>query len=107
MNEKDDVVFSAILPDNPFRVIHDKASHGGGEKNFRGAEGLTRYMPILQFRTCRTELHVAMRVSGAVNAAKPANTGICRCDIIDKAGDWCGAVVLDDAWIRARQRHVF
>jgi hypothetical protein len=59
-------------------------------------------MPILQFRTWLTELQEAVRDSGAVNVAKPANTGMCSCDIIDQAGDWCGAIVLDDAWIRVR-----
>jgi hypothetical protein len=64
-------------------------------------------MPILQFKTWRTELHVTIRDGNFESSVRPTNTGLCQCDILDKTGDWCGAIVLDEEWIRDRQGNVF
>lgn len=97
----DELMFHAILPDNPFGVIRD---HSSGRKK---SEIQARYMPNLQFWTWRTELHVAIRDPNAESTIKQSNTGLCQCDIVDKDGDWCGSIVLDDEWIREREGHIF
>lgn len=96
---RDTRMFHAILPDYPFGVIRD---HSSGRN-----QSETQYMPILQFWTWRTELHVAIREPSTESTVKQSNTGLCQCDIVDKEGDWCGSIVLDDNWIRERQGHIF
>ncbi|KAK4237581.1 hypothetical protein C8A03DRAFT_34433 [Achaetomium macrosporum] len=79
---------------------------------------ITSYMPILQFYSWCTELHGVLRSDDDNNnnhdddMNTPETTAdyegrLTQCDILDKAGDWCGAIVLDNAWIRSRQRHIF
>jgi hypothetical protein len=48
-------------------------------------------MPILQFWTWHTYLHVQTPSSAA--------TGLIRCNLADKFGDWCGSIILDARWV--------
>ncbi|KAM5341374.1 hypothetical protein ACJ41O_014405 [Fusarium nematophilum] len=111
MYDEEEAMFQAILPDNPFGVIRDKLFVPPSDRlrspTGMGKESRMAYMPILQFQTWRTELHVTIRDSNAESTVKPTNTGLCQCDILDKTGDWCGAIVLDDEWIRVRQGNIF
>ncbi|KAE8153244.1 hypothetical protein BDV25DRAFT_137150 [Aspergillus avenaceus] len=93
--------FTAILPDHPFGVIRRKPSFKSDTKV------LVQYMPILQFWTWRTELHVVIRDPTAPSTVKQAGSGLCQCDILDKTGDWCGTIVLNDSWIRERNEYMF
>ncbi|KAF9884823.1 hypothetical protein FE257_001239 [Aspergillus nanangensis] len=93
--------FRAILPDNPFGVLRRKP----GRK--RKSPASLRFMPIIQFWTWRSELHVVIRDANTKGTIKQSGTGLCQCDIVDAEGDWCGSIVLDDRWIRARQAHIF
>ncbi|KAK5663275.1 hypothetical protein OQA88_3702 [Cercophora sp. LCS_1] len=88
--------FKAILPDNPFSVIRQL-----WDPSNPATKASKEYMPILQFKTWRTELHVVTRGSGSVSE------GLSQCDILDKAGDWCGSIVLDADWIHEREGHIF
>jgi hypothetical protein len=85
-------------------------------------------MRILQFWTWRTELYVTIRgelsspshsqtrtdsestttTTAAAAAAAAAAQGqgqgqLCQCNIADKAGDWCGSIVLPRFWIAEQQ----
>ncbi|KAI5860078.1 heterokaryon incompatibility protein-domain-containing protein [Durotheca rogersii] len=97
--------FRAILPGSPFGVIRNTApqSVADGQGQRSGTKATQGCMPILQFKTWRTELHVTIRDIAKSNAS----TGLHQCDILDKAGDWCGAIKLDDDLIRPRQLHIF
>ena len=84
--------FTGILPDNPFGIIRGPFPKGEKDR--------IRAMPILQFWTWRTELYVTIR------EPQPQITfqdGFRHCDIVDKAGDWCGSIILPRGWITARQ----
>ncbi|KAF4457407.1 hypothetical protein F53441_648 [Fusarium austroafricanum] len=37
----------------------------------------------------------------------PENNGLSICDILDKAGDWCGAIALDGDWIKDKDGQLF
>jgi hypothetical protein len=87
--------FHAILPDNPFSVIRETS----------GPDGDISYMPILQFWTWRTELHVTAR-SNDKSSAKPGRD-LRYFDIADKMGDWRGSVVLNENWIGDRDGSLF
>lgn len=63
-------------------------------------------MPILQFFTWSTELHVATRESEA-RVSSGLSSAICRCDIADKNGDWCGSLALDQAVVNDRDGDLF
>ncbi|KEZ40215.1 hypothetical protein SAPIO_CDS9273 [Scedosporium apiospermum] len=111
MHDEKTPMFQAILPDNPFGVIRDKARDPPTDRcrspNRMGKGSRMTYMPILQFKTWRTELHVTIRDGNFESSVRPTNTGLCQCDILDKPSDWCGAIVLDEEWIRDRQGNVF
>ena len=83
--------FCLTLPENPFRVL---AAEGGyraePDKEFPD-------QPVLQFWTWKTSLHVVPSSSGN---EKKNKGGLCRCDIADEVGDWCGSIVVDEDWIR-------
>ncbi|KAK0747230.1 heterokaryon incompatibility protein-domain-containing protein [Apiosordaria backusii] len=89
---KDATDFTGILPDNPFGVI--RGTFPDDVKDH------LRAMPILQFWTWRTELLVTLRRGHSSDAL---GTGLCHCDIVDKAGDWCGSIVLPRGWIIKRE----
>ena len=48
-------------------------------------------MPILQFWTWHTFLHIQCQF--------PSSSGLVRCAIADKFGDWCGSIMLDAKWV--------
>ena len=56
--------------------------------------------PILQFWTWYTSLHL---VPSEDTGQKPGK-GLCRYDIVDEIGDWCGSLVLDEKWITKSRR---
>ena len=116
--------FNAILPDNPFGVIRLFSPPPGVRMRDDRQEREQSYMPILQFRTWCTELHVVMREDETGRRVKqesspkppsstlpsaneaPETSNLRQCDILDKAGDWCGAIVLEGDWIRERHGHM-
>lgn len=84
--------FTGILPDNPFGIIRGPFP--------KGQKDQIRAMPILQFWTWRTELFVTIREPQTVATL---TNELRQCDIVDKAGDWCGSIVLPQDWIAERQ----
>jgi len=95
------MAFQSILPDNPFGVICEAPKAPITEPN------KPRYMPILQFWTWRTELHVALRGTTTSKLFESGGTGLAMCDVLDRDGDWCGCVVLNREWISERLGHAF
>jgi hypothetical protein len=91
--------FHAILPDNPFGVIRDFDYPEDPLK--------VQHMPILQFWTWRSELHVMIRDPSEVTTVNVSTLNLCQCDIVDKEGDWCGSIVLTEKWIREREGSLF
>ena len=88
--------FESILPENPFGVACGPF--------LQGSKNLQRAMPILQFWTWRMELYVNIRSSeGVATASSILGEGLCRCDIVDDVGDWCGSIVLSRDWIQDRE----
>ncbi|KAH6692361.1 heterokaryon incompatibility protein-domain-containing protein [Plectosphaerella plurivora] len=88
--------FTGILPDNPFGIIsapfpRDKQDHAGS-------------MPILQFWTWWAKLTITMRPGDHEDEQPLDNTSpdaLVMCDLSDEAGDWCGAIRISRAWLRA------
>ena len=108
-----EMMFHSILPDNPFGVIRDNSS---GPK-----EADKQYMPVLQFWTWLTELHVSIRDKrpptesesplaeerDQITQTKQSESGLRQCDILDKEGDWCGSIILEEDWIEPQDGHMF
>ncbi|KAK3689421.1 heterokaryon incompatibility protein-domain-containing protein [Podospora appendiculata] len=102
--------FTGILPDNPFGIIRGPFPNDSTKDQIRA-------MPILQFWTWRTELLVTIRrdstngdsseqgnTTTTTNAAAaPPGSGLCQCNVVDKAGDWCGSIVLPARWAGERE----
>ena len=84
--------FSSILPENPYRVVMADYS-SKPDQEFPD-------QPILQFWTWRTSLHLVP----SENPAPKPGKGLCRYDIADETGDWCGSMVLDEKWAARSQR---
>lgn len=80
--------FRLTLPENPYRVVMAEYS-SEPDKEFPD-------QPILQFWTWHTSLHLVP----SDNPYSNLGNGLCRYDIADEIGDWCGSLVLDDRWIR-------
>jgi hypothetical protein len=61
-------------------------------------------MPILQFWTYHTYLHIQCPPDSIEE-----HPGLVRCNIADSFGDWCGTIVLDEHWINMTKtaRHEF
>ncbi|OCL09073.1 HET-domain-containing protein [Glonium stellatum] len=91
--------FQAILPGNPFGVI--------SEKHYPQDPSEMQHMPILQFWTWRTELHVVARDTSLDIVDKNPSPQLSYCDIVDKERDWCGSIVLNHEWIRENQGSLF
>ncbi|KAJ4387722.1 hypothetical protein N0V93_008321 [Gnomoniopsis smithogilvyi] len=87
--DKFGIPFSKIIPDNPFGTIREPFSKDQQKHDYANA------MPILQFFTWQTWLFVrrAETTGPSVLGTKPS---LSRHDIIDKAGDWCGSIMLPD-----------
>ena len=84
--------FSSILPESPYRVVMADYS-SKPDQEFPD-------QPILQFWTWHTSLHL---VPSENPGSKPGK-GLCRYDIADGIGDWCGSLVLDEEWAAKSQR---
>ena len=81
--------FSLTLPENPFRVLPAEGGYcAEPDKEFPD-------QPVLQFWTWKTSLHVVP----SNNNEKNVGEGLCRCDIADGVGDWCGSIVVNEDWI--------
>ncbi|KAH7029839.1 heterokaryon incompatibility protein-domain-containing protein [Microdochium trichocladiopsis] len=89
--------FTSIIPDTPFSIIRGPFPKTNKDHQIRA-------MPILQFWTWRTELLVASRPpsprhNSALQSPVPGTPDdapgkLSRHDIVDKAGDWCGSIML-------------
>ena len=80
--------FRQTLPENPYRVVMSEYS-SETDKEFPD-------QPILQFWTWHTFLHL-------IPCDRPVSRpekGLCRYDIADQIGDWCGSLMFDDKWIK-------
>ncbi|KAK3317641.1 hypothetical protein B0T19DRAFT_469391 [Cercophora scortea] len=92
--------FIGILPDNPFGIISGPFPKDSTKDEIRA-------MPILRFWTWRTELLVTVRretdSSDGNGATSSPGSGLCRCNVADKAGDWCGSIVLPAQWAAERE----
>ena len=84
--------FCSTLPENPYRVVMADYS-SEPDKEFPD-------QPILQFWTWHTSLHLVP----SENPGPKPGKGLCRYDIADEIGDWCGSLVLDEEWITKSQR---
>lgn len=88
--------FTGILPDNPFGI-----KRGPFPEDIKDH---ARAMPILQFWTWRAELLVIIRHDDRnPSATADPVSGLCQCDVVDKAGDWCGAITLPRNWIEGHE----
>ncbi|KAJ3542539.1 hypothetical protein NM208_g3213 [Fusarium decemcellulare] len=98
--------FTSILPDNPFGVA--RGPFLAEEKDWDKA------LPILQFWTWRTELSVSIRQvdTTSTSTSTPNNSSgakdmvpdiLCQCDVLDKAGAWCGSILVSRQWITERE----
>ena len=84
--------FYSTLPENPYRVVMaDYCSKP--DREFPD-------QPILQFWTWHTSLHLVP----SENPGPKPGKGLCRYDIADEIGDWCGSLVLDEKWITKSRR---
>lgn len=84
--------FTGILPDNPFGI-----KRGPFPQDIKDH---ALAMPILQFWTWRAELFVIIRHDDRnPSTASGPVSGLCQCDVVDQAGDWCGAITLPKNWI--------
>lgn len=89
--------FRQTLPENPYHVVMSEYC-SEPDKEFPD-------QPILQFWTWHTFLHLVPSDS----PVSDPETGLCRYDIADQIGDWCGSLVLDEKWINdsGLSRHEF
>jgi hypothetical protein len=78
---------------------------GNGKKK---RDEIIELMPVLQFFTWSAQLCVTIRdARGTGGTVESEDMGLSQCDILDGAGDWCGAIVLDKDWIRDKQGLMF
>ncbi|GAP89253.2 putative heterokaryon incompatibility protein [Rosellinia necatrix] len=101
--------FNITLKDYPYRVV--EAPYTQFLESFE-----LPLLPILQFRTWYTVLHVMAALDSSTDENQHTEgqgtglgAGLARCQIADDAGDWVGSIVVDERWA-ARQpkyRHEF
>jgi hypothetical protein len=84
--------FTGILPDNPFGIACGPF--------LSGLKDHSRTMPILQFWTWTIKLSIKIPDSSEKGTEED---GLCRCSIVDKRGDWCGSIVVQQSWAAVRQ----
>lgn len=92
---KNPTEFLLTTPENPYRVLH---SSFGAIPDRQLPD-----QPMLQFWTWQTSLHVIL----GEDPYKYVGEGLCRWDIADFAGDWCGSIVLDEDWFRQATQTTF
>ncbi|OMP83687.1 hypothetical protein BK809_0005068 [Diplodia seriata] len=89
----DVVEFCRTIPESPFQVnMTNYSSYRDGEYPDS---------PILQFRT-----HSAILGLYPPNEEKPADRrkdGLVRFSITDASDDWCGSILLSEAWVREQE----
>lgn len=85
-SDKSGTQFMKIIPDNPFGIIRGPFSRDQQHQDH------SRAMPILQFFTWHTWLYV--RQAQVTGPSVDDATSLAHYDIIDKAGDWCGSIML-------------
>lgn len=90
--------FSLTLPENPLRVL--KAPQGYSAR----PDNEFPDQPVLQFWTWITSLHVIRAETSEVDKNK-IGEGLCRCDIADGVGDWCGSIIVDNEWIKEKEKN--
>lgn len=90
--DKKTKTFCSTLPENPYRVVMADYS---SEPDIEFPD-----QPILQFWTWHTPLHLVP----SENPGPTPGKGLRRYDIADEMGDWCGSLVLDEAWIAKSHR---
>lgn len=78
--------FQRTFPENPYRVVVTDYSHEV-DREFPD-------QPLLQFWTWSAALHVLP----AIKRDEKLGAGLQRHDLADDVGDWCGSIVLDEAW---------
>lgn len=97
--QESDFQFISIIPDHPFGVSrYDTVTVPD--------EDVERYMPILQFFTWSTDLHVIIRKPDT-RIDYSERSAIRKCDIVDKNGDWCGFLPVDRTIIDHRDGRLF
>ncbi|TVY27195.1 hypothetical protein LHYA1_G004657 [Lachnellula hyalina] len=90
--------FNLTLPENPFRVL--KAPQGYSAR----PDNEFPDQPVLQFWTWITSLHVIRADTSEADKNK-IGEGLCRCDIADGVGDWCGSIIVDNEWIKEKEKN--
>jgi hypothetical protein len=83
--------FGGSIPDNPFGVNVVSFS----------CNTQRRDRPILQFWTWRARFFVVHNEEAT--EASPPGDGLVRCDIADDNADWCGHIVLNESYIKAKE----
>ncbi|KAF4627371.1 hypothetical protein G7Y89_g10785 [Cudoniella acicularis] len=83
--------FQQCLPDNPFRVYIENYT-AEPDKDFPD-------QPLLQFWTWWTTLRLVRSTTQTTDLP-----GLSKYDIADKAGDWCGSIMLDKNWIEKEEK---
>ena len=80
--------FKLILPENPYKVVVEDFGST--------PDAMFPDQPLLQFWTWHTSLHL---VPSDIPRPHPQD-GLCRYDIADAMGDWCGSLSLNETWMR-------
>lgn len=86
--------FRLTLPENPFRVLMAEGGYcAEPSKEFPD-------LPVLQFWTWQTALHLIRRSEPDEGQnTVDIGEGLVRCDLADRAGDWCGSVIIASSWL--------
>lgn len=99
--------FNITLRDYPYRVVKAPFDPELETSEFP-------LLPILQFRTWHTWLHVTesaprkVQFEDGSRVSLEGGTESARYSIADEAGDWCGSIVLDAEWAsKASSRQEF
>jgi hypothetical protein len=82
--------FSDTLPENPYRVVMS-GYLSEPKQDFPD-------QPILQFWTW----FASLRLLSSKQQHRKIENGLCRYDITDETGDWCGSIMLDEKWVERK-----
>ncbi|KAI1498881.1 hypothetical protein F5X99DRAFT_411584 [Biscogniauxia marginata] len=61
------------------------------------------YFPIIPLALSADLIPITIREQHGVAGASGPGEGLCHCNIIDKAGNWCGSIVLARDWIADKE----
>lgn len=84
--------FEKTLPESPYKVLLNRNPEP--DREFPD-------QPYLQFFTWTASLYLDPKEKS--DDDKVGEEGLCRCDIADNNGDWCGSIVLDEQWLTSRR----